>query len=218
MRVVHWIALTACAWLALSPKATMAQALPTLRDWATRCAVLRVPVGLVLEESMWRTATEPPAPTGTRIDPAGDSRKLVSELKQIAPDFRASARRGGTLSVRSAREPEILRTELDQVRFYEDEARLPAMDAIMVRIKNAVGKPRTALAGTSLPDPATCPANQEVHLTAGAKSLVEALDEVVSQVPGLVWVVTYDVKAPRPSMKIGFLCPDGSSFRTALHQ
>ena len=78
-------------------------------------------------------------------------------------------------------------------------------------VKALSGKEPAGIIGTgSFPGP-ECPLGRPVRLTAGSTSATRMLDEIVKQVPGLMWFVTYDTEAPHYGLQVGFLCADGST-------
>lgn len=56
----------------------------------------------------------------------------------------------------------------------------------------------------------------DVPALAAVVCALDALDQIVTQVPGLVWVVTYDPGSPGEDVKVGLLCPDGYFGRTTV--
>jgi hypothetical protein len=64
--------------------------------------------------------------------------------------------------------------------------------------------------------PDTCPFGAIVSLAAGRRTPLEALDEIVVQVPGLAWFVVYDDEEPESPLQIGLYCQGGYVFKIDL--
>jgi hypothetical protein len=58
-----------------------------------------------------------------------------------------------------------------------------------------------------------CPLSLPVRIPHGSWSAIALLDTIVDQAPGLAWVVTYDPELPHANIKVGLMCPDGSTER-----
>ena len=71
-------------------------------------------------------------------------------------------------------------------------------------------KPEGIIGTGSFPGP-ECPLNTRVRLSAGPTTAVNMLTEVVQQVPGLVWIVTYATDASDSDVNVGLMCSDGST-------
>jgi hypothetical protein len=57
---------------------------------------------------------------------------------------------------------------------------------------------------------------QPVRIPAGKTRPIDILDQVVRQVPGITWLVTYRAVAPDHEFKIGLMCGNGSFMRTEV--
>ena len=68
----------------------------------------------------------------------------------------------------------------------------------------------SALSGGGLPGP-RCPLSNSVHLPDTPLSTQHGLDEIVTQVPGLVWIVTYDAAVPDLDFALGLMCGGGET-------
>jgi hypothetical protein len=71
------------------------------------------------------------------------------------------------------------------------------------------------LGSGSTPGPG-CPVGAPVKVTAGQATPTEALDSLVSQVPGLSWFVLYDSTRVDEPIQAGIWCQDGMYFRVQL--
>ncbi|MDQ3169568.1 MAG: hypothetical protein M3Q55_05475 [Acidobacteriota bacterium] len=61
-----------------------------------------------------------------------------------------------------------------------------------------------------------CPFEAPVKIARGTKAVTQILDEIVTQAPGLVWLITYAPAAREGKLKIGYVCPDGVTQRVSV--
>jgi hypothetical protein len=95
-------------------------------------------------------------------------------------------REGGVLHVRTTREPRRVTELLNRSIDLEAASDVQAIDAVMRVILNAVRGNGSSGAHSSSGVGAT-----PVTIRGGRTTFMEALDDVVRQVPGLVWFVTF---------------------------
>lgn len=93
---------------------------------------------------------------------------------------------GGVLHVRTSNEPGHMTKLLNRSIDLEAASDVPAAEAVLTSIVNAVRGDRSAVKRG-----ATGPASQPVTLRGGRTTFIQALDDVVRQAPGLVWYVTF---------------------------
>jgi len=98
-------------------------------------------------------------------------------------------REGGVLHVRTTGEPRHVTELLHRSIYLEPESDVPAIEAVATRIVNAVRGNHSA--GRHGSTGATA---QSVTLRGGSTTLMQALDDVVRQTPGLVWWVTFTLE------------------------
>jgi hypothetical protein len=94
---------------------------------------------------------------------------------------------------------------------------VPARDAVFTHVVRAIAgrDPQGILGSGRFPGP-ECPLTGPVQLPQGASTVVAFLDEITRQVPGLVWLVTYDEDEPNDGLEVGFVCPDGATLKLSV--
>lgn len=97
-----------------------------------------------------------------------------------------------------------------------DEA-LPASAALVQVVGTLLsGSPVSGVMGSGpMPAPG-CALNTPVRTSASRMSALEALDNIVAQVPALSWFVLYDAEREQTPLYIGLWCGDGMAFRIQL--
>lgn len=92
-----------------------------------------------------------------------------------------------------------------------DEPELPALKAVYKHALRAIrgSEPEGFFGGG--PDP-SCRLDRPVRLPMGRTTTAELLDDVVRQLAGVTWLMTYDQATGYWS--VGLMCPDGSYRRT----
>ena len=160
----------------------------------------------------------------SRPAPAGALQSLEAGVTATLDQFNAAGSHyqatsaDGFVHVRSVREPDDLRRTLERQVRIDQSSELSAGDAVFMRVVKALsGKEPLGIIGTgSFPDGPKCPLDRRVRITAGWTSATRMLDEIVRQVPGLTWLVTYDADAPYYGLEVGLVCGDGGTARITV--
>ena len=180
------------------------------RQFAADLARQGVPGGIVVAQREIGHAS-------VRAQPADAAKQraavvaAVNGFNAIGSAYKATEA-NGFVHVRSVSEPPDLRLALDREVKIDGASGLPAQDAVFMRVVKALsGKEPAGIIGTgTFPGP-ECPLTRPVRLTPGSTSATRMLDEIVKQVPGLMWFITYDTDAPHYGLQVGLLCGDGST-------
>jgi hypothetical protein len=69
-------------------------------------------------------------------------------------------------------------------------------------------EPQGWLGGGLRPSP-ECSLDRPIQLPDGSVTVIQVLDEVVRQVPGLVWFVSYQPEAADGDVRFGLICSNG---------
>jgi hypothetical protein len=77
-------------------------------------------------------------------------------------------------------------------------------------------RPISGVLGSGVMPGPGCPFGAPIRVSAGQVTPLDAMDNLVSQVPGLSWFVLYDADRAQEPVHIGLWCQDGSSFRLQL--
>jgi len=182
------------------------------RQFASDLARRGVPGGIVVaqQEIGHASASSQPAPADAS-QTRGAAVAAVKGFNAVESGFRATET-DGFVHVRSKTEPPDLRLILDRRVRVDASSGLPAQDAVFKRVVKALSgkEPAGILGSGAFPGP-ECPLSRPVRLTTGWTSATRMLDEIVRQVPGLMWFVTYDIEAPHYGLQVGLLCGDGST-------
>jgi hypothetical protein len=113
---------------------------------------------------------------------------------------------GGVLHLRTTGEPQRVTDLLNRPIHLEAEYGVPAIDAVLTRIVNAVRSNDSAVIRRS-----TGATGYLVTLRGGPTTVMEALDEVVRQAPGLVWFMHFSSRDGDGPLGIGLIGPHGGS-------
>jgi hypothetical protein len=140
----------------------------------------------------------------------------LSDFAQDHPEFRVERTDRSVRLIRRDTPTEVLQTltrqgvvpERDQVSI---SAALVEVVGSLIRQHAISG----ALGSGVMPGPA-CPLGAPIRVSAGHVTPLDALDNLVSQVPGLSWFVLYDPERAQDPVDIGLWCQDGDTFRTQL--
>jgi hypothetical protein len=177
-----------------------------------------VPAGLMVPVEAQEATDEYPPPS---VQAAARARALFAtgELPAVLSRFNASSgslratNENGVVRVRSLEEPHDVRAALERRVYVEEADDVPVMEAIFTRVLGLLaGREPQGLVGSIVTRPGdepACPPARRVRL-GGEDSVIGTLDNIVRQVPGLVWRLTYDPAAPLESLRIGIICADGS--------
>lgn len=93
------------------------------------------------------------------------------------------------------------------------EIQISALEAVTDRVISALrGRYSTA----STPPVVSCGMSLPVAVTGGKTTVQQALDDVVRQVQGVVWLLTFTPKQGTVSMQLGLVCADGTLVSRAL--
>ena len=181
-----------------------------------------VPVGLVAPRDVLIGRHAVPhsetMAAGTSISREGLASSL--DLFNTAKGGFRARQEGGVVHVRSLEEPAEVGSALERSTLMEEAVEVPAFGAIyryVVRAMSGVEPPQGFVFSGALPGP-ECPINRPVRMPEGSLSAIALLDQIVRQVPGLVWVVSYSPEAPNAGLKVGRMCPDGEFVRTEVYR
>jgi hypothetical protein len=134
----------------------------------------------------------------------------VQRFNGSRSDLRASLH-GRTLLVRGVEEPDEVKLALDRHQPIAALEGVSAGDAILRYASAVLGPspaPSAVISTGPLPGP-SCPVGKRVNVPNGEKSVIELLNAIVEQAPGMVWLITYDANKTTERLKIGYACPDG---------
>lgn len=190
-----------------------------LRDFATALAANRAPSGVIAPEAELTPKTDT-APSEARD--AGAYRRTLPDLlaafNKANPAFRAT-QDVGVVHVTATTQPTEIKRLLRRRVSVDRAEQMTAGDAMFRKLVTALrGSPVGAIAGTGPMPGSDCPLSQSVRVSQGTPTVGEFMDAVVSQAPGLVWLLTYDPDQPDLAVKVGFVCPDGTSVKMKIHQ
>jgi hypothetical protein len=175
------------------------------RDMAILLASRQVPAGVVAPTVIMSVGPPPPPSPAGETDDA-----LLARFTGSLPSFDA-VRDGAIVHILPKDLPPRIRERLDQ-RLNLDSTRDTTAVGMVVRFADTLrGRISPgAVAGGGLPGP-KCPLANTVHISDTPLSVQQALDQVVKQVPGLVWVVTYDSAVPDLDFALGLMCGGGET-------
>lgn len=175
------------------------------RDIAILLASRQVPAGVIAPTVIMSVGPPPPPSPAGETDDA-----LLARFTASLPFFDA-VRDGPVVHVLPKDLPPRIRERLDQ-RLNLDSTRDTSAVGMVVRFADTLrGRINPgAVAGGGLPGP-KCPLANTVHLPDTPLSVQQALDEIVKQVPGLVWIVTYDSAVPDLDFALGLMCGGGET-------
>jgi hypothetical protein len=201
--------------LTSSVAATQDQAAFGLRRFATELAHRGVAAGVVAEEGTFGVANG----TASNEPSAEGLETLLGRFNAAAAHkIKAAADPSGTVHVRATDEPASVRDLVENQLIVPEARTISVRDAVFRRVIGALrGQEPQAMMGTGLVPGPDCPLDKPIRLSGNSTSLLGALDEIVKQAPGLVWLVTYDPVSPVPSARVGVLCPDGVALRMEVY-
>jgi len=118
--------------------------------------------------------------------------------------------------VRSAREPAAVQVVLDGIAVVPDVESISVRDALYKLVLGAMTgqEPTGGIVGTGRQPVEACSLDRLIRVSGGSMSPARLLDQIVGQLSGVVWVVTYDEERPNNDLKVGFICRGGA--RTTL--
>jgi hypothetical protein len=169
---------------------------PRALDVAADLARQRVTAGVVM---CWPEDHEGQVP-GDLLPDHGPDKTACDELNVSL----FQRREGGVLHVRTTREPGRVTELLNRSIDLEAATDVQAIDAVMRVILNAVRGNGSSGAHSSSGVRST-----PVSIRGGRTTLMEALDDVVRQVPGLVWLATFAPHDGGSNFQIILLGPPG---------
>jgi hypothetical protein len=213
-----FVACVAILCLAGQPSMCLGEEQPNLREFGMRLARSAVPAGIVASDRALRQLGGGPAVASQATEEAAFKRDLTSQLARFNAArglFRAT-RTDGIVRIRAAEEPADVMTALER-RTYDAVVDVPALAAVLHHVTWAMsGSQPTGIMGVGAEPEPDCPMQTPVRIPA-ATSAIEALDQIVRQVPGLVWVVTYDSESQGRPMRVGQTgAASGDVFRRTL--
>jgi len=142
--------------------------------------------------------------------------RAVSDFTQTHPQFRIERGERSVRLIRRDTPTEVLQA-LASARDVPAREQV-SISAALVEVVGSLIKRRTVsgvLGSGGMPGPG-CPLGALVRVSAGHVSPLDALDDLVSQVPGLSWFVLYDAEHAHEPVHIGLWCQDGDAFRVQL--
>ena len=193
------------------------QAYNNPRVFALALAQNDVPVGIVIPAEFLRGGKGMPHPEITADTKAAFRMDLAARLDLFNADkgtFRARRGENGVVHLRSVNEPIEVTEALEHFSNVEPAVRLSALGvAFRHGVEAMSGSRPQALLGsgvmpTSGPE---CPIDDPVEFPGGSMTALGVLDQIVHQVPGIVWLVTYRKvpTSPRLQVNLGLLCTSG---------
>jgi hypothetical protein len=179
-----------------------------------------VPAGLVAPDAVIARLAAGPfsaASAQAKSQFRGTLGTAVREFNASAPGFEASVD-GGVVHVRSASEPRSVSELLTRTWVQKEDAEIPALTAINRYVLGAMGgfEPPGGVIGAGMFPDEDSPAYQRVKLARGSTTARQMLDEIVKQVRGLVWFVSYKPDSANADVQIGLICPDGAMVRVPV--
>ena len=168
-------------------------------------AMRQAPAGVVAPTFAMGVAPLPAASPPSETDDG-----LMERFRASMPSYDA-VRDGRIVHVLPKDLPPRIRERLDQRLALGTSRDSTAVGTVMEFADALRGRMNpSALAGGGLPGP-RCPLSNSVHLPDAPLSTQQGLDEIVTQVPGLVWVVTYDAAVPDLDFALGLMCGGGET-------
>jgi hypothetical protein len=214
------VILNAIACIGGMPVLSTAQSDPTaIRDYAIDLAANGVASGLIipadaLEQAKVRGFSKPTDATQAAFK--SDLTSSLSAFNAKQGRFRA-ADRAGVVHVRSVDVPADVESALERSADTDGASDIPALYVIHTLVLPAITGRRAAGVGdVGVAEDPACPMYQPVRIPAGKTRPIDILDQVVRQVPGITWLVTYRAGGPDREFKIGLMCGNGSLMRTEV--
>jgi hypothetical protein len=215
---VRWLG-TLIALVPLTAPSYAVQPAPgSVRDFAVDLAVNGVPAGVVVPESEF----VPRRSTAPSPDPVGKT-SFVAKLPQLMSDFNLLARDmravslNGVVRLQTTTLPDATRTLLAREIFIDATRQAPAGQAIFqLLVSRLQGATATGIAGSGIMPAPSCRLQDIVQISRGTYTVASYLDAVVTQLPGLVWLVTFDPERPNEDLKVGVVCPGGESLKMKI--
>lgn len=211
-RTIRTVSVIACCWSASLSVSLGEVAQEWPRDFVQALALKEVAAGIVVPEEMFKRRV----PSGADETTAGrttldsvDSR--MESFNFASGPFRA-ARKGRVIHVRSLDEPQEVTRALERAVEVRESVELPALQAVYSTVVGAIsGAEPSGIVGSGILPGSECPLGRAVKIRPGSLTAIALLDEIVLQTPGLVWLATYDRDLPHANLKVGLMCPDGST-------
>lgn len=188
-----------------------------VRDLAVRLAANAIPAGVISPDAAFTAVGRPPVkdPRGLEAFRA-ELPLILAEFERKHPSFLVQSLPGVVVIV-DKDQPHIVADLLGRSIFLPGVREATAADAI---VKHLAGRLRnttiTGLAGVGPAPGPSCPLGATVKFGPVSHTVSTFLNDVVRQVPGLVWVVTYSVAEQPSNIRIGIVCPDGASLRMPI--
>ena len=176
-----------------------------------------VPCGVVAPEVVlaWRPGDPRREATFTTEAPFGSGLPSTLERFNVRNGVFQATQVGGIVHLRSTDEPLEVTAMLEREAPFDTDINAAA-GAILPQVAAAVrgGEVRGIIgSGGPLPGPESL-LGRRIRLDRGRRSAISILDDVVRQVPGLVWFATYNRGLPSQDLKVGLMERDGT--RVAL--
>jgi hypothetical protein len=189
------------------------------RAFAVVLAQNGVPCGVVAPEVVmaWR-------PGDPRVEATFASKVAFgSGLSSTLESFNArnglfqATQSGGIVHLRSREEPPDVMAALHREAVVKAEVEIPAATALVSEVALAMrGWEQGGIIGVgAVPAPESL-LNRVVRIKKGRSSPITLLDEVVRQVPGLVWLVTYNPGLPNQDLKVGLMDAEGMTLMLTI--
>lgn len=190
---------------------------PNLRAHAARFAAKGVPAGFVVPESTMRGRPAPPpfVARPAQLESPDRIAELVEAFNQDRGSFRASFARG-VIHIRRDDEPAAVTQAIEREDLVEASVDVTAAAILASLVLPLLHGEWTTESGGIIGSggiSAECPLGERVRIEAGRRSAGDLMDDVVRQVPGVAWFVTYDEESPTFNLKVGFVCFNGATTR-----
>jgi len=191
----------------------------SVREFLVDLARNEVPAGVVASEEALggRGIPHDVRPASSKKAFRADMGSRVGRFNAVNTGFQA-IEKAGIVHVRGVDEPIGVGATLESYVSVRNGSGIPVIEAVLKRVVGAVrGRELQGFVGTgSFPGP-ECPLDRPVNLPEGPTPLIALLDQIIRQVPGLVWLVTYEPGLPNNNLKVGLLCPDGASVKVTVY-
>jgi hypothetical protein len=164
-----------------------------------------LPVGIVVSER----ALQPVYPPDQRTSAAAMVEDLLADFNARHPLMQA-VQRNGVVRIASRNVPAVVREALSRPRHLPQPVTAGGINVMFYTVAAMLRGSRTnGIVGVGpLPGP-ECGVDGEVRLRAGATTVAEIGDEVVRQLSGTGWLITFNEARPATGLQVGILCADG---------
>jgi hypothetical protein len=211
----RWVALAAVWSWGVSASIGLSQS-PTTNPWDYGLSLAQhdIPGGVVAPERVAGERRRVPPEAKSPKDKALFKERIAATLEAFNAEHAgfAAGQENGVIHIRSIEEPTPVSNALERrTTFSERATNVAVLDVMMKGVLGAMrgAEIRGWVGGGAEPGP-ECSPLRPVRVPGGSVTAVELLDEVVRQVPGLVWYVTYDSENLSQDVKVGLICSNGT--------